>query len=312
MHISVLLKEVVENANVHNGDVVVDATVGAGGHTMELLEKVGAVGQVVAVDVDKSALEETEKRALNVGYQKKNLTLVNENFANIKKIIKEHCKKKPSAIIADLGWRIEQIKSPEYGMSFMNDAPLNMQLGKGEEKITAADIVSEWDEKQLSDLFWLYGHEERSKKIAREIIQKRKKEKITTTKQLADIATSVKGKREGKIHPATKVFQALRIVVNDEIVNLEKFIDGAIESLEIGGRLVIISFHSLEDKTVKNIFRVNAGGCVCPKWVPICTCGAKTKIKKITKKPIVPSDEELVKNPRSRSAKMRVVEKVFD
>lgn len=312
MHIPVLLGETIELLKIKKGDVVVDATLGAGGHAVELLKTVGAEGRVIAIDVDEEAIVAVEEKL-----QKENPELlervifINDNFVNIAKVVQKlELSQEPHAIVADLGWRIEQIEGEKYGMSFQEDFPLDMRLGSKIGQITAADIVNSWDEQQLVDMLKVYGEEKAARPIARKIVEVRREEKIETTKQLADLVSEVKKSNRDRLHPATKVFQALRIATNDELENLKKFIAGSIEILESGGRLAIISFHSLEDRIVKNMFRANTGGCVCPKEAPACTCGAKTKIKIVTKKPVTASEEELRRNRRSRSAKMRVAEKI--
>lgn len=310
-HIPVLLKKTIELCDLQEADVVVDATAGSGGHTMALVKKVGKKGLVIAIDIDPSSLEDTKNRInKEVSDLADRVVYVNENFAEIESIVKKYCPKPPKAIVADLGWRIEQIHDPKRGMSFQNEQPLDMRMNPNLGNITAEEIVNEWEVNELSEVFEVFADEKMSYKIAKAIIETRKEKKIKTTTQLAAIISGVK-KRKGKTHPATKVFQALRMVVNSEVGNLQKMIDGAINVLPKKGRIAIISFHSLEDRIVKNMFRINTGGCVCPKQTPICVCGVKRKIKRITKKPIQPGEEELQNNPRSRSAKLRVVEKVY-
>jgi 16S rRNA (cytosine1402-N4)-methyltransferase len=310
MHIPVLLKETIELCNLNEGDVVVDATVGSGGHTVELMRKVGKAGLVVALDVDPKSLKQTKERIKQeAGDLAKQVVYVNENFAELEKVVKQHCPKKPQAIIADLGWRIEQVEDKQRGMSFQTEQELDMRLNPKQGNLTAKDIVNEWSEEELRDIFNTFSDERYAKKIATAIVEARRTEPISKTTQLADVVTKVK-RRKGKIHPATKTFQALRMVVNNEVGNLQKMLDEAINVLDQGGRLAVISFHSLEDRIIKNIFRINTGGCVCPKEAPTCLCGVKRKIKKITKKPVRPSEEEIRANPRSRSAKLRVVEKL--
>ena len=282
-HISVLLQESIKLCNLQRGDVAIDATAGSGGHTVELLKKVGKEGLVVAIDIDPTSLQETKKRVSKANKELADrVVYVNENFAQIEKIVKKDCFKPPMAIIADLGWRIEQIQDSNKGLSFQTEQGLDMRISPKQGNITAKEIVNEWEEDELSEIFEVFADERYAKKIASAIVLSRENERIDTTRQLAQIITEVK-KGRGKIHPATKVFQALRMVVNNEVGNLQKMIEGAIKVLPKKGRIVIISFHSLEDRIVKNIFRINTGGCVCPKQAPICLCGVKRKIKKITK-----------------------------
>ncbi len=314
MHIPVMREEVLEYIRSSKGDVVVDATAGSGGHTLELLRSVGKKGRVVVIDIDNEALQATKAR---IEKEEKDLLsrviFVNDNFINIAKIVHEACpSQRPAAIVADLGWRIEQIEDKKYGLSFQRESPLDMRLSKKAGNITAFDIVNMWSEERLSDLFSVYGEERNSRLIARRIIESRKEKPIRTTLELAEIVRSSKKARRGKIHPATKVFQALRIVVNDEIENLKKFIDESIGVLGRGGRLAIISFHSLEDRTVKHGFRRNAGVGIYSKQRPVHLCDEQHKIKIITKKPVTPNRKEVLNNPRSRSAKLRIAEKIIN
>ncbi len=314
MHKTVLLKEAVDVLEVKDGDVVVDATLGAGGHSIELAKLVGENGKVISFDVDQKAIEEFRgKIEKDFPELKKRFELVNDNFANISEKVRELGFSEVNGIMADLGWRIEQIENEEYGMSFKKDAPLDMKMGnRDEESLNAGDIINNWDEDSLIKLFWKYGEEHHARKAVKAILQAREENKIETTTELAEILENRLSSfyRKSRIHPATKIFQALRIEVNDELGNLEKFLDGAKESLKPKGRVAVISFHSLEDRIVKLYFRSNTGGCVCPKEMPICICGAKAILKIITKKPIVPTDQEIKNNPRSRSAKLRVAEKL--
>lgn len=314
MHKTVLLEESVEMLEVEEGDVIVDATLGSGGHSIELAKLVGEKGKVIVFDIDSRAIQEfQEKIEKDFSELKSRFELVNDNFANISERVRELGFSEIDGALADLGWRIEQIENEEYGMSFMKEAPLDMRMGnRSEGSLNASEIINNWDEHQLADLFWKYGEERNSRKAARAIIEARTVKKIETTKELGDILAKRIGSfyRKSKIHPATKIFQALRIEVNNEFDNLEKFLDGVKEVLKPEGRIAIISFHSLEDRIVKLYFRANTGGCVCPKGIPICVCGAKAVLKIITKKPIVPTTQELEANPRARSAKLRVAEKI--
>lgn len=314
MHKTVLLKESVEVLEVEEGDVIADATLGVGGHSIELAKLVGEKGKVIVFDIDPKAIEEFQNRIeKDFPELKSRFESVNDNFANISERVRELGFSETDGVLADLGWRIEQIENEEYGMSFMKEAPLDMRMGdRSEGSLNASEIINSWDEQQLADLFWKYGEERNSRKAARAIVEARTEKKIETTKELGDILAKRLGSfyRKSRIHPATKIFQALRIEVNNEFDNLEKFLDGAKEILKPEGRIAVISFHSLEDRIVKSYFRSNTGGCVCPKGIPICVCGAKAVLKIITKKPIVPTTQELEANPRARSAKLRVAEKI--
>lgn len=309
MHKTVLLEEAVELLNLKPGMTVVDATLGAGGHSQLVMEKIGKDGVLIGIDLDQIALDEFKEK-IEKKFKIKNkpeIRLVKGNFKDIKLILKDLKIEKVDAVIADLGWRLDQIKNEKYGMSFQVDAPLDMRLG-GEGKRTAYNIVNSWKEESLVEIFFKYGEEASSRKIAKRILERRKEKKIETTKELEEIIIGNSKRRNG-INPATKVFQALRIAVNDELNNLEIFLKESIGVLNNKGRLAVISFHSLEDRLVKRFFRMNTGGCICPKEIPICVCNQKKKLEIVTKKPIRPSEKELKENSRSRSAKLRVAEK---
>ena len=321
-HITVLLDEAVEALNIKEGDVVVDATLGAGGHTLKLLEKVGEGGKVIGIDLDRVAVEEFEKKIKKIDLQNKTiltnrLILVNDNFKNLQNIINrlyvrgDIKRKKVDGILADLGWRIEQVQDVRYGMSFQQDAPLNMRMDGQKDGLTAWQIINEWSEEELVKIFKELGEEQMAGRIAREIVLRRTAKKINRTGELAELIKDVKGnKTRGKNHPATKVFQALRIVVNEELGNLNIFLEQSVELLKSKGRLAVISFHSLEDRLVKNFFRAKARGCVCPKEIPVCVCDNEPEIKLIKRKGIKPGKLELKNNRRARSARLRVGERV--
>ena len=287
-----------------------DATLGGGGHSIEILQSVGEKGRLVAIDMDEAAIERFKSKIKN---QKskfwKNVFLINRNFADLENILGELKIEKVNAVLADLGWSSDQLQG--RGMSFMKDEPLDMRLNRDQEN-TAKKIVDGYSQKELERILKEYGEEKFARNIARNIIEYRKNKTIETTRELAEIIEKTIPKRFQKagINLATRTFQALRIEVNNELENLEKFIPLAIEVLAPEGRLVVISFHSLEDRIVKNIFRQNARGCICPNDFPECRCGKSPKIKIITKKPIIPEENELKINPRSRSAKLRICEKI--
>lgn len=303
IHKPVLLKETIELLNLKKGETVVDATLGRGGHSREVLKKIGSNGILIGIDADMDAIKKFAEFQ-NSG----NIFLVQENFTELKNILNEIGINKADAILADLGWSSDQLSG--RGMSFMKDEPLDMRLQEKQE-LDARKIVNEYSEKELGRIIREYGEEKFWKNITRKIIKYRKNKRIETTKELAEIiAGAVPAKYYyGKISPATRTFQALRIEVNSELENLKKFVPQAISALKAKGRLAVISFHSLEDRIVKNIFRENARGCICPPDFPQCVCGKKPEVSLITKKPIVPGREEVRSNPRARSAKLRVCEK---
>lgn len=309
MHKSVLLEESIEGLNLKEGIIAVDATLGGGGHSEKILEKIGEKGKLIVIDLDESAIKSFEKKH-SKDIKKKRIYLFHDNFANLKEVLKKSGVGKVDAILADIGFSSIQMDDASRGMSFQKDSRLDMRLDK-DSKITAKKVVNEYSRDYLENIFKVYGEEKFARNIAKRIIEARNAKEIETTGELARIIEGAIPKRfqNKKIHPATKVFQAIRIEVNQELENLKKFIPQAIESLNHNGRLAIISFHSLEDRIVKNIFLENARGCICPKNFPQCRCGNKPKIKIITKKPIISGEIEIKENPRSRSAKLRICEK---
>lgn len=311
IHKSVLLKESIEGLNLKKGATVVDATLGGGGHGLAMLESIGENGKLIAIDIDERAIERFKSKAESLKSKVDSVVLAKGNFSDIKNILGGMNVLAVDGILADLGYSSVQMEDESYGLSFLKDAELDMRLDKSQ-SLTAREIVNSYAEKDLARILREYGEEKFAGKIARAIGERRKTKEIRGTKELAEMvekAIPKKFQKSGQ-HPATKTFQALRIEVNRELSNLKKFIPQAIEILKPGGRLAIISFHSLEDRIVKNIFRENARGCICPVNFPQCRCGNKAKIRLITKKPVIPGDEEIKNNPRARSAKLRVCEKI--
>ena len=315
MHIPVLLDEAVELLNLKKGSVVVDATLGGAGHFKKIVSLIGKEGTAIGIDVDERAIEELGSSFSDDGDHPK-IILVNDNFSNLEKVLGSVGIDKVDAVLADLGWRSDQMDDESYGLSFRKEAPLNMRLQGGahtqDKSLTAFEIINTWPEEKLGDIFQRYGEEKFARLAARSIVQSRKQKQIQTTTELAQILEQSLGGRYRrlKIHPATRVFQALRIVVNDELESLETFLPQALRRLKGDGRIAIISFHSLEDRIVKEFFRTNARGCVCPKEFPVCVCGKKPALRIITKKPVTADEDELRKNPRARSAKLRVAQKI--
>ncbi len=308
IHKPVLLEETIENLNLEKGDTAVDATLGGGGHSSAILKKIRGKGTLIAIDLDSDAIENFKiqsSKFKNIG----KVVLVNDNFANLQNILPEIGIEKADAILADLGWSSDQLSG--RGMSFLEDEDLDMRLDRRQE-LSAEAVINDYPAEELERIIRDYGEERYARSIARKIAARRKEQRIRTTGELAGIISgAVPGiyKRQN-IHPATRTFQAIRIEVNQELKNLEKFIPEALEALNPGGRLAVISFHSLEDRIVKNIFRQNARGCICPKNFPKCNCGKVPRVKIITRKPIVAGGKEVLENPRSRSAKLRVCEKI--
>lgn len=309
IHKPVLLREVMAGLNLKAGDVVVDATLGGGSHSRAILEKIGKKGKLIAIDWDAKAIENF-RASLLVG-QSEAVSLVQDNFAKLNNILRGLQIEKVTAILADLGFSSDQLEDGSRGLSFQKNGPLDMRLSS-ESQLPAWEIINHYPLKNLEKIIRELGEERYAGRIARKIVAARKKKRILNTVELAELIADVvpRGMHFQKINPATKTFQALRIEVNQELENLKSFIPQAIDNLASGGRLAVISFHSLEDRIVKNIFRENARGCICPKSFPKCVCKRERKLKIITKKPIVPTNEEVSDNPRSRSAKLRVGEKV--
>jgi 16S rRNA (cytosine1402-N4)-methyltransferase len=307
IHKPVLLGEAIESLNLKKGSVVVDGTLGAGGHAIEILKKILPDGKLIVIDRDEKAIENFKEII-----SKKELIGVSDNYANLENILRGRGIKTVDAILIDLGFNSDQIENAQRGFSFQKDGPLDMRYSSQTQKITAADVINNYPEEKLVGIFRNFGEERFARNIARAIISSRKEKRISRTLELVEIisASIPQRYRNGKIHPATKVFQALRIEVNQELENLKTFLDQSIKMLASGGRLAVISFHSLEDRIVKNFFRLHSKDCVCPPKFPKCVCGHIKSLKIITKKPIGASDEEIRTNSRSRSAKMRVAERL--
>lgn len=292
-HIPVLLEEATAGLDLKPDSVVVDCTLGGGGHARKIIEQLGEKGVYVGIDADPVAVE----AAADLKASSATVHLVNDNFTNLLSIV-NNLGIKPTAILADLGWRTDQFEEGKKGFSFSKNDPLLMTFGDPKDyTFTAADIVNEWGEDSLIDIIRGYGEERFAPRIAHGIVIARAEGRIETAEQLSNIITeSVPGfYRHGRIHPATRTFQALRITVNDELGSLKKLLADSLEVLSPQGRLAIISFHSLEDRIVKQFFKQKID---------------EDEVERITKKPIVASKDELEKNPRSRSAKLRIIEKI--
>jgi len=304
-HTPVLLQETLDHLNLRAGMHVVDCTLGLGGHSMTILEKIGGKGRLIAFEQDEENLKiansKLETRNSKIGAE---ITYVHDNFEYFSDYVKEPV----DGILFDLGFSSPHVDDPERGFSFQKDGPLDMRYDK-RQKLTAEKVVNKYNEKDLADIIYQYGEERRSRVIAKKIIHVRKEKPITTTLQLADVIASTVGRKE-KIHPATRTFQALRIYVNRELEVLETALDQAINLLKPKGRIVVISYHSLEDRIVKNKFKYYAKDCICPKELPVCQCNFQKKLYILTKRPIIPVSIEVEKNPRARSAKMRVAERI--
>lgn len=311
-HTPVLLSEVLEGLAVRPGGAYIDGTTGAGGHALAVLERAENV-RLLGLDVDPMALEIASER-LRPYIVRGQAVLVRSNFERLDEVAQEQGFAPASGVLLDLGVSSMQLDRPERGFSFRAEGPLDMRLDPGE-AVTAADLVNTLPEGELADLIYKYGEEPASRRIARRIVEARQREPITTTAHLeAVVYAAVGGRTAGRtrsaIHPATRTFQALRIAVNRELEVLETGLAAAVKVLEPGGRLAVISFHSLEDRIVKLFVRQEQKGCVCPPELPACICGRKPTLRAVNKKPIEASEDESRSNPRSRSARLRIAERI--
>jgi 16S rRNA (cytosine1402-N4)-methyltransferase len=298
-HEPVLLEEVLRALGPKPDGLYLDCTIGGAGHAEAILKMAGGGSHLVGIDRDAQAIERGGERLKNFGGRAE---LHHGRFEDMKTVL---AGRKPDGILMDLGVSSFMLDDASRGFSFRFDAPLDMRMDRNQ-PLTAAEIVNTWPEAELVRIFRQYGEERLAPRIARRIIRERE---ITSTHQLAELVATVYPKGKQRIHPATRVFMALRIAVNGELDDLDEALSSAAGSLAEGGRLAVISFHSLEDRIVKRAFVRLSTGCVCPPRMPICTCGKKALMKLVTKRPIAPSEEETARNPRSRSALLRVVEK---
>ena len=303
-HIPVLLNECISKLEIKADGIYVDGTLGRGGHSEKIAEKLQS-GRLIAIDRDETAIREAGERLAPFGDKVK---LVKANFRDIGAVLDSLSIDKVDGMLFDLGVSSPQLDDGERGFSYMADAPLDMRMDR-DEAMSAWNVVNEWSEAELGRIIRDYGEERYWRSIAERIVRARP---VNTTLELVDVIKSAmpaKALRE-KQHPAKRTFQAIRIAVNDELGALADMLDEAMERLKPGGRLCVITFHSLEDKIVKSAVKSREDGCTCPPEFPVCVCGFRQTVRRVTKKPIVPTDEELEINPRSRSAKLRVIEKL--
>ncbi|MDY3304752.1 MAG: 16S rRNA (cytosine(1402)-N(4))-methyltransferase RsmH [Clostridia bacterium] len=306
-HVSVLLKESVDSLKIRRGGIYADGTLGGGGHSLEILKRLSGSGMLIGTDRDADAISAAKERLS--GYD--NIKYIHSNFSNIKAILEREGIDHLDGAVIDLGVSSYQLDCAERGFSYMADAPLDMRMNK-DDALSAYDVVNTYEESRLIKIFYEYGEEKFAPRIASFIAREREGKPIETTLELSDIikrAVPDKFKKNGS-HPAKRVFQAIRIEVNGELAGLRKSLEDFFDVLSPGGRLAVITFHSLEDRIVKQTFASFAKGCTCPKDFPVCICGNKPKGTIITRKPILPSDEEMSVNKRSKSAKLRVAEKL--
>ena len=311
VHTPVLLNEAIDALQLRAGMTVVDATLGGGGYTERIAHSVGPKGKVIACDQDASAIVRFRKQAEESGIQTGNVLFINRNFSALADIVRAAGYDEVDAIVADIGLSSDQLADASRGFSFSADGPLDMRMDLTQSR-TAAHILNTMSEGELIATLRTYGEERYASRIARAVIAARKKEPFTHTTQLRDLimhSVPASYRHERRRHCATKTFQALRIAVNGELQHLETFLRSAIRVLSRGGRLAVVTFHSGEDRIVKNILRENARGCICPPRLPVCRCGHVSTLRIVTAKPITPSVEEIRVNPSARSAKLRIAEK---
>ena len=306
-HISVLLNECIEGLNIKEDGIYVDGTLGGAGHSSEIVKNLCERGRLIGIDQDKDALKAAKEKLKDYN----NVTFVHSNFYNIENILHDLNIAGVDGILMDLGVSSYQLYNGERGFSYMQDAPLDMRMNR-ENSLSAYEVINSYSEEDLFRIIKDYGEEKFAKRIANFIINKRKEKNIESTLELVDVikaAIPAKARREGP-HPAKRTFQAIRIEVNKELEIIEKTIRDGVERLNVGGRMAIITFHSLEDRIVKTVYKNLANPCTCPSSFPVCVCNKKPIVKIITRKPIEASKEELDYNPRSRSAKLRIIEKI--
>lgn len=306
-HVSVLLNECIDGLNIKEDGIYADGTLGGAGHSSEILKNLSKDGLLIGIDQDEDALKAAKNRLQNYS----NVKFVHNNFYNIDSILNELDIEKIDGMMMDLGVSSYQLDEAERGFSYMKDAPLDMRMNR-ENSLSAYEVVNKYEEEEIYRIIRDYGEEKFARRIAKFIIERREVKPINTTLELVEIikaAIPAKARREGP-HPAKRTFQAIRIEVNSELSILNKAIEDGVNRLNKGGRMAIITFHSLEDRIVKIKFKELATACTCPKEFPICVCGGKAKVKLISRKAIEPSKEEVEENPRSRSAKLRVIEKL--
>ena len=309
-HRPVLLEECIQGLNIRPEGVYLDGTLGRAGHSREIARQLRGSGRLICVDRDQAALEAARER---LGEWMDRVTLVHSNFDRVDKILDELELPGVDGMLFDLGVSSPQLDDGSRGFSYLADAPLDMRMDRSE-GLTAAQVVNTWSQEELRRILFQYGEERFAPQIAGAIVRRREERPIETTLELVDIikgAMPAKALRE-KQHPAKRSFQAIRIAVNDELSSVERMLRRAVPRLNRGGRLAVITFHSLEDRIVKTVLADFARGCICPPDFPVCVCGRTPDIRLVNKKPILPSQEEIQNNPRARSAKLRVCEKLKD
>ena len=301
-HIPVLYQDIIHALQPRSGGSYVDCTLGAGGHAQGILEASQPDGKLLGLDLDPQAIAIAEKRLASFGER---VRIERASYVEISRVLESIGWKGVNGIVFDLGVSSMQFDTPERGFSFQQEAPLDMRFGP-DSPISAAELVNQMSEAELAEIIFRYGEDRNARRIARAIVRARP---LETTRQLAAVVAGAGGARD-HLHPATRTFQALRIAVNEELKSIETALPQAVQALNKGGRVAVISFHSLEDRIVKDYINQESTDCLCPPRQPQCTCGHKASLKKITRKPIVPAEAEIAENPRARSAKLRIAEKI--
>ena len=303
-----MLKEVIEGLDIKKDGIYVDCTIGGAGHSLEIVKRLNN-GKLYGFDRDSEAIETSRKRLKD--YADK-VVLTKMNYKDAPSFLKENGIEKIDGVLIDLGISSYQIDEGKRGFSFLHNGRLDMRMGQDEDTLTAFDIVNSYSEEKLIDIFYKYGEEEFAKVIARNIVKKRQEKQIETTFELRDIIEESLPKKViySRGGASKKVFQAIRIEVNGELVGLDKCLEDFIDMLNIGGRMAVLTFHSLEDRIVKNVFKLESIDCICPPKTPICICHHKAKVKLVNRKPVMASEQEQKENSRSTSAKLRIVERI--
>lgn len=307
-HTPIMLKEVIEGLDIKKDGIYVDCTIGGAGHSLEIVKRLKN-GKLYGFDRDSEAIETSRKRLKD--YADK-VVLTKMNYKDAPSFLKENGTIKIDGVLIDLGISSYQIDEGKRGFSFLHNGRLDMRMGQDEDTLTAFDIVNFYSEEKLIDIFYKYGEEEFTKVIARNIVKKRQEKQIETTFELRDIIEESLPKKViySRGGASKKVFQAIRIEVNGELVGLDKCLEDFIDMLNVGGRMAVLTFHSLEDRIVKNVFKLESTDCICPPKTPICICHHKAKVKLVNRKPVMASEQEQKENSRSTSAKLRIVERI--
>jgi 16S rRNA (cytosine1402-N4)-methyltransferase len=305
-HTPVLFQEVVNQLQPRRGGLYVDCTVGGGGHAREILRACGPEGQLIGLDWDEEAIAASRERLSEFGAR---VQLVRASYTELERVLMSLGVTVVDGVLFDLGVSSRQFDEPGRGFSVLREGPLDMRMSR-QLGTTARDILRTADMEELAKVFRVYGEEKRARAIARKIVSEREQAPLETTTQLARLVERVLGPKRGAIHPATRVFQGLRIAVNSELTNLRQGLDVATRFLRSGARIAVISFHSLEDRIVKQFFVEKSSSCICPPELPVCGCGRKETLRIVTKKPVMAGEAEVGMNPRARSAKLRVAEKI--